>query len=435
MIFRITNFFPQLYKSLIFYHLLLIPLLAASPAKVTTVFPEDGSITNDTRTTDNPLLSHTNDLSIPNPTLLTWNLPDTATSYTFDLFLSEDSRITASDNILSSYVDTVVPVWNLKINHTYFWRIGSKQNNAHPQISRVFSFTTPALWPRMIYLDGTTNVRDIGGRKTQNGQMIRQGLFYRSADFNVHNILTDSGIQQLLDLGIRCEIDLRNNSEGASASLPSSVVYYQPVSDIGGLSAYQYGLRNYPDQYRDVFRKIADKKNYPIICHCWAGADRTATVAALLKAMLNCSIEQIEQDYRWTSLSIYGVRDTINTEWKAMTSELQSYDTLNGTIQKGAVNYLLSIGITIHEIETIRSIFLQPGASVEHTIPLVKHPISKTTRIFNTGNTIRSLPRFPFTVYDMRGRVARMYNTIDFQRKHASGLLLLKPDHHEWPNN
>lgn len=432
--FRISNNLSRLYKSLIFYHLLLIQVLYAAPAPVTTISPKNGSVTNDTRTTDDPLLFHTDDLSIPKPTILTWNLPDTVASYTFDLFLSGDPLVTASDNIFSTFADTAVPVWNLKINHTYFWRISIKQNNAPPQMSRVFSFTTPALWPRMIYLDGTTNVRDIGGRRTQNGQMIRQGLFYRSADFNMHNILTASGVQQLLDLGIRYEIDLRNNSEGASASLPLSVEYFQPASDIGGLSAYQYGLRNYPDQYRDVFKKIANKKNYPVIVHCWAGADRTATVAALLEAVLNCSIEHIEQDYRWTSLSIYGVRDTNNTEWKAMCTELQSYDTLNGTIQKGAVNYLRSVGLTVKEIETIRAIFLHPAASTENKKPLVKRSFSKTTYIFTTGNTVPSLPQPPLTVYDMSGRASRIYQTHDFQRKHASGLLLVKPIHHEEPD-
>jgi hypothetical protein len=48
--------------------------------------------------------------------------------------------------------------------------------------------------PRQIALSGIRNFRDLGGYQTANGQMIRYGLLYRSA--NLHK-LNDRDIQRI----------------------------------------------------------------------------------------------------------------------------------------------------------------------------------------------------------------------------------------------
>jgi hypothetical protein len=367
--------------------------------------PSDGSITPDTRTSEDPLIGHSSDLSIPKPTQLKWKFDNIPGILTYDIFLSKDSLLDSTDLLVSNYSDTVIPVWNLKIGKKYYWQIVVRAKGTLVEKTDVFTFNTPSLWPRMIYIDGTTNVRDIGGRANKAGQQIQQGLFFRSADLNVHNIITDLGMRQLLDLGIRSEIDLRYYSEGAQPSLPSYIHYFQPKSDVGGLYAYAYGLQKFGVQYRDVFKEIAKAENYPMICHCWAGADRTGTVAALLESLLDCSEKQIELDYEWTSLSCYGTRDTNYFGWKEMISEIKSFDSLGGTLQVGAMNYLISNGVTVGEIDKIRTLFLSPDSTLLPKPAVTPRRSPKGYLLPSIGKSAQNLPLSNFKTFGINGRL------------------------------
>ena len=203
--------------------------------------------------------------------------------------------------------------------------------------SPVLSFKTPDAWPRMIYIDGTTNVRDIGGRRNMDGLMIRQGLFYRGAEFNQTYTVTPKGIEQLKQLGIVCEIDLRNSTENPMPLPMQLKRYFCPTTNEGGgILDYEYGLVSTPGLYRDVFREMADSRNYPMICHCRLGADRAGTVVALLEALLGCSEQQMGENYIWTSLSVNGIRDTAFPEWRGVITHLKSFDKQDSTVQAGA---------------------------------------------------------------------------------------------------
>jgi protein-tyrosine phosphatase len=351
-----------------------------------TVYPPDGSITPDTRTVDDPLFTHSGDLSIPNPIPLTWKLWGRYASPRYDVYLSENRRLNPADIIAHNLAETTLPVWNLKLDTRYYWQIAIKSNSRVVRKTRRFSFTTAAPWPRMIYLDGTTNVRDIGGRINSEGRIIRQGLYYRSAEFNQNHIITPLGNSQILDLGIACEIDLRNDGENPQAVLPDPIRYFRPESDVGGLVAYQYGLQNYEDQYRDVFKVLAKRENYPVICHCRAGADRAGTVSALLEALIGCSEQQMAEDYQWTSLSVYGIRDSTGSDWRSTIAEIKSYDTVYGTVQNGTWNYLLSIGVSAEELSVIRHIIL--GPRIEHNNGVVQ-PANKNQLAQPAGGAIR----------------------------------------------
>ncbi len=109
---------------------------------------------------------------------------------------------------------------------------------------------------------------------------------------------------------------------------------------------------------------MADKDNYPLIFHCWGGADRAGTVALLLEAVLGWSDEMILREYQWTSLSIWGSKgrkgDNGFEGYTATLELLRSYDTINGSLRKGAANYLRSIGVTDTQIQAIREIMLEP---------------------------------------------------------------------------
>jgi hypothetical protein len=383
--------------------LILLPTLLllsgrsiAAPQDIDIVMPADSSTAPDTRPSSDPFITHFEDLSIPTPVRFAWKLAGSFNAPAYDVYVSEDSIMHSTDLAALDLADTALSLWNLKIDTKYYWQIVVKSNKTEVRKTRIFSFSTFAGWPRMMYIDGTTNARDIGGRRNIKGHMLRQGLFYRSAEFNQYHNISPLGISQILALGIKCEIDLRHDDENPQAVLPPSIHYFRPQSDVGGLYPYLYGLQNYRDQYRDVFREIAKPANFPIISHCMAGADREGTVVALLEALLECSEQQMAVNYQWTSLSVFGIRDSTSDSWRGTMSEIKSFDTAGHTVQTGAWKYLLSIGVSADELAGIRNIMLDtinpqiPDTPETH--PRVPEAVNfNTTKtyisFFNTGST------------------------------------------------
>jgi hypothetical protein len=332
----------------------------AAPRETDSVMPPDSSTSPDARPSSDPFISHAGDLSIPFPTRFSWKIAGTNQSRTFDMYLSEDAVLDSTRLVASKTAETTMSVWNLKIGTRYFWKLTLRDNDAPVRDTKIFSFSTPLLWPRMIYVDGATNMRDIGGRKNSDSVMIRQGLFYRMAAFDQNPVITAKGIQQIMDLGIIFEIDLRFDSENPMKVLPPQVRYFRPPNpNGGGLNPYQYGMQNNGDQYRDVFREIAKPENYPMISHCMFGADREGTVVALLEALLGCSEQQMAVDYIWTSLSPIGIRDSAGGDWRGLISEIKSYDPAGGSVLVGACNYFIAKGLNRKEIIEIQKIFLR----------------------------------------------------------------------------
>jgi len=129
------------------------------------------------------------------------------------------------------------------------------------------------------------------------------------------------------------------------------------------VSGYDAGLQTSEASIRDFFKVLANTENYPIIFHCWGGADRGGTVALLLEAVLNWPEEMIARDYEWTSLSIWGQRRRTSQEyaWQQTLDMLKAFDPENNSLHAGTRNYLRKIGVTDDELSAIREIFLEPA--------------------------------------------------------------------------
>ena len=334
------------------------------------LYPTDNSVTLDTRPTDDPLISHDGDLSIPNPLSFYWNAAEGTPPIVYSLYVSKDSILDSTDRYAAGITETFYALWNLEINRKYFWMVSAKDDLGNSGNSSLQSFTTAAFWPRMLYIDGTTNVRDIGGCSTMEGKMIQQGLLYRSAEFNYRQCITEKGLEQLRRHGIVSEIDLKTNIEKPENVIPWLPRYIRPLSNDGdGMAYYLDGLTQTPEVVCAVFRAMADPQNYPMIIHCSLGADRTGEIVAMLEAILGCSEEHIVRDYTWSSLSTIGIRDTTFVPWNDFIAYVKSFDPENSTVQEGSRNFLQSIGVSEQELAGIRSIFLDNGCPSYSELP------------------------------------------------------------------
>lgn len=230
---------------------------------------------------------------------------------------------------------------NFKCGKRYFWRVICKN-----EISDTYFFETEDVFPRVIKIDGITNVRDCGGWKTTDKKRIRQGLLYRGSEMNSHINITDEGLKTMKEiLNIKSVLDLRGKTELVDDIYEGKYVNI-PVT------AYSDFIENC-DVARKIFEFLFDEENYPVYFHCWGGADRTGTVAFLAGAVLGMNYEDLMDDYEFTSLSVWGTRSRNSEEYfKKFYKVFNSFD--GDTIKKKAENYFLSCGISKTLIKNFR---------------------------------------------------------------------------------
>ena len=177
--------------------------------------------------------------------------------------------------------------------------------------------------PRVIPLEGCSNLRDLGGYRTADGGRVRTGRVFRGA--SLAN-LTDADLAQLATLGIRTVCDLRGvrESERAPSRLPGAdtpEMVRLPIEPRVGASlrdllqreeatgedtyallqaAYAAYAGEHLPRYRALFALLLDGR-LPLLFHCSAGKDRTGFGAALLLTALGVPREVVMADYLATN--------------------------------------------------------------------------------------------------------------------------------------
>ena len=286
------------------------------------------------------------DASKPSRVSFRWEAKD-ALSSTIEISKTADF----SDIFLSAIARNIYDGYNFEIGTTYYWRVRNPKEE-----SEVFSFTTEDAAPRFMYFDGTTNARDIGGYVTEDGKRIKQGLIYRGAELDMHQVLTEAGKIAMHDtLGIKTDLDLRGEAVGFCNESPigKDVKLCQIP-----LCAYEEYIQ---DQNFEALNKIldilSDEKNYPVFFHCWGGADRTGCLAFTIEALLGLEEELLMRDFELTSLS--GLGNVKNRDEKEFASMINSLKEYGETWKERMTKFLVEAGISLEKIQKIREIMLE----------------------------------------------------------------------------
>jgi protein-tyrosine phosphatase len=203
--------------------------------------------------------------------------------------------------------------------------------------------------PRILSIDGLSNVRDIGNWRTDSGKRIKQGLLIRGTEMDgavesdYH--LTNKGLVDMLEVfGIKTDLDLRSQSNLTQSALGSRVEHrYYDMAMYDGIFT-DAGK----EKVRMVCSDLATPDNYPIYLHCTYGCDRTGTICYLLEAMLGVSRGDCLRDYGLSNLPI--------TSIMAVEQGLNNYP--GETLKARAEAYLLDCGVSEYQIASIRNIFL-----------------------------------------------------------------------------
>lgn len=228
----------------------------------------------------------------------------------------------------------------------YFYRISESGSDEYFQKG---SFETRNEPGTFYTISGLHNVRDIGGWKTTDEKTIKNGLIIRGGKTNSYDDFPaygEDGKDCLVNwLKINGEIDLRGSGDnyGQTHNFISEDKPYlsAPITTSSYIlpSFYQTEpvVRKYDtrtkDSFKNIFKFISNKDNYPIYIHCNAGADRTGTICLILEAVLGVPVDSLYKDFELTSFSLYGNR------WRSNITSDHKFDD-SGVMQDNADNYV-----------------------------------------------------------------------------------------------
>ena len=210
-------------------------------------------------------------------------------------------------------------------------------------------------YPRNLTIEGMTNCRDIGGRATVDGGMIKQGLIFRTSGKNQNGSLTDATKEEMLNhLKLKSEINLAGDSSSYNLNLEGTTLFTGSRMDTSSTGGYSHISRN-AEAVKNFFNFIADENNYPLFYHCKIGTDRTGLCTILLHGLLGVSYNEIYQDYLFSNFGKIGEQRTIGDgnshDIRKYMDDLVKYS--GEKFQNKVYNILLSLGVSQETLDHI----------------------------------------------------------------------------------
>lgn len=282
------------------------------------------------------------ELGRPNPIALTWTVPAEAeghvSAYTVRLWTKSDASDAKEIAVASD--KTEYAFYNPFIGTTYKWTVTLLDDEGESTTSDVAVFQTETQAPRNLYVDGITNVRDLGGWMTLDGGKVRQGLLYRGARLNENEstdvLITEEGIRTLRDeLGIKTEIDLRQ-TQAVNGRDESGGITVSPLGEgVTYLACPMYYgealITNAKNKQRvkEVFAVLADESNYPIYFHCAIGTDRTGLIVWLVNGLCGVAEKNLWRDYLFSNFGTIGGTRTREKNEGVYVNQIKQKDGVN----------------------------------------------------------------------------------------------------------
>ena len=236
----------------------------------------------------------------------------------------------------------------------------------------------------------TMNVRDLGGW-TCDGGTVKYGMLFRGGEPNA----ADKALM-VEDIGIRHELQLRGSSEAPQQYSIWGIDFTCPETFVW------MSLSNKP-AWKQILRCVFDTIpfNLPLYFHCAAGADRTATVAVMLEALLGMNQSDIDKDYELSCFSTgtgtdAQARRRDEDEYKAYIAEIKAVPLPSGvedTFRNHAMYFVASLGFTADEINAFRSAMID-GTPEVISLVLDSFAISKSGSNVSFDNEISSVDKY-----------------------------------------
>lgn len=214
----------------------------------------------------------------------------------------------------NNYLLLIIPIYLL---------IGCSNNNVENEMKIIHkdNIAYQSEDHRKIVLDGTSNTRELGGYKTEDGRSLKWGVLYRSDKLSE---LTDADQEYLLQLGIKRVIDFRSSEEKQNEpdQLPSTLKYIEmPIEadgairpkveailkgdlneDVGAIlvETNKEFISDFSGVYKGFIESLIENQE-PTLFHCTAGKDRAGFAAALVLLAVGVPEKIVIEDYMKTN--------------------------------------------------------------------------------------------------------------------------------------
>jgi protein-tyrosine phosphatase len=197
---------------------------------------------------------------------------------------------------------------------------GSPLYNFKDEANLIFTAETQ-LGKRLIQLERSINIRDIGGYTGLNGRKVKWGMVIRSEEL-AH--LSDNDVKYFENFNLQHVFDFRNEEKARRQSdrLPSFTHYHlipifesfnfgvkkpdfrQPGSvDLFMRTIYKVQTEERAQSFATVLKYLTEPLDFPILYHCTNGKDRTGFMTYLILGILGVPDAIIISDYTLTNLT------------------------------------------------------------------------------------------------------------------------------------
>jgi protein-tyrosine phosphatase len=243
---------------------------------------------------------------------------------------------------------------------------------------------------RNLTVEGSCNVRDLGGYPTDDGHITRWKVFVRAGDMGNVSVegcllLTDYGIKTIIDLRDEWEVDsfpnvlaqaeaiqyvnlpLIGNRLSQDESWKSESATYDYLHEL-----YVYYLDHCQPQIAAIIGAVA-KSTSGTIFHCYAGKDRTGLIAALVLGAVGVPSEMIAEDYAQTRQHISPLVERLRVNAAEHGRNMQHFERDMASLPEtmietlayldsrygGVQSYLTTCGVSAAQIKLLSEKFVE----------------------------------------------------------------------------
>ena len=363
----------------------------------------------------------TKHLSDSLPITLTWNyeLPDGKELEKYSVIYGQKKDLSDGYKVDGGVSEDTISFYNPYLGKNYYQLIATFTDGTTDEtpIRRLFVDST---YPRNLTIDGMTNCRDIGGRVTEDGGKIKQGLIFRTSGKNQNGSITDATKEEMLNhLKLKNEINLAGDSTSYNLNLDGTTLYSGSRMDTSSTGGYSHISRN-TEAVKNFFNFIADENNYPLYYHCKIGTDRTGVCTILLQGLLGVSYQQAYQDYLFSNFGKIGEQRTIGD---GNSHDIRKYmdDFVNYSgekFQNKVYNILLGIGVSKDTLDHIIDNLVEgnkPTGNNANQVIATGDTLDNNGATRNTRGDVRDNPEVYFTLEGITQSVSYSFtSSIEF---------------------
>ena len=261
-----------------------------------------------------------------------------------------DDETFSNPTVFEGLKENKLELYNFRLGERFYWRAGISRDSIKNSPIHEVKITTDRL--RNLKIDGVVNVRDVGGYGSSlvSGGRIIEGRYFRGG--RVSDI-SEIGIKQLKDLGIKVEIDMLEAGISSGPVIDGIEFYNFPIDSFTEPVRFE----EYEEEYRKVFELIKNADKKPVYLHCFLGSDRTGIMTFALLSLCGVSYDDMLLDYLFTNFSPSGKRDPDREFNSWYFEKLDRYD--GDSKAEKAKKWLMTKGIEESTLERIRKIFIK----------------------------------------------------------------------------